>query len=165
MSLRMPLSVLLLVPGLTLTIFVVGCGGAGSVSIDPLVPVGGTLLVDGKPLDGVVVTFSPETGKNNRGGAGKTNATGAFTVTHLNENKPGLPPGKYTLSYSRMRLPDGSAAPELKDGEQPDPANIQVETFPVHLTTPNPNVPANQVVIPEGGNTKLELQISTAAEG
>ena len=151
----------LFVPGLISTFFLVGCGGGSDVSIEDLVPVGGTLLVDGKPLDGVVVTFIPEISKNNRGGSGTTDATGAFTVTHLNENLPGLPPGKYTLAYSRMRLPDGSAAPEPKEGTPVDDAIIQVETLPQHLQTPDPKVLSNQVEIPKDGNTKLELKVST----
>ena len=150
--------------GLISVLSVVGCGGGNSVSIEPLVPVGGTLLVDGKSLDGVVVTFTPESSENNRGGAGKTDANGAFTVTHLNLNQPGLPPGNYTVTYSRMRLPDGSAAPELKEGEQPDPTNVQDETLPAHLTTPTPSAD-NQVKIPMDGNTKLQLEISVKMSG
>jgi hypothetical protein len=151
----------LFVAGLILVLSVAGCGGGNTVTVEGLVPVGGTLLVDGKPLDGVVLTFVPEISENNRGGAGETDASGAFTVTHLNAQEPGLPPGKYRIYYSRMRLPDGSAAPELKEGEQPDPDNIQVETLPTHLTTSDPQYPAEMVEIPEGGNTNLELSIST----
>ena len=105
----MSLRSLLLVLGLS-SLVAVGCGGGGEV--EKLVPVGGTLLIDGKPLDGVVVTFTPaEVKKNSRGGSGTTDATGAFIVTHIDQNLPGLSPGKYSLSYSRMRLPNGSAAP------------------------------------------------------
>jgi hypothetical protein len=146
-----------LIPALTSVLLATGCGG-GSDPKETLVPVGGTLLVDGKPLDGVVVTFTPTEEKNSRGGAGKTDATGAFTVRHLAQNEPGLAPGKYTLRFSRMRLADGSAAPELPPGTPPDPANIQVETFPPELT--NPSASSTQVEIPAAGNTKLELKIS-----
>ena len=161
----MLLRFLLFIPVLISVISVAGCGADSDVSVGPLVPVGGTLLVDGEPLDGVVVNFIPESSENNRGGAGRTDATGAFTVTHLNQDQPGLPPGTYTLSYSRMRLLDGSAAPEVKEGEQPDPANIQVESFPPHLTTLNVNLPDNQVQIPENGITELELKISVKSPG
>lgn len=89
-----------------------------------------------------------------------TDANGEFTVTDRVQSKPGLPVGKYTLSYSRMRKPDGSAAPKPKPGEKPDPANIQIETFPVHLRTPDPTKPAYQVEIPKDGNTTLELKAS-----
>ena len=151
----MSLRSLLFVPGLIAACFVVGCGASSEV----LAPVGGKLLVDGEPLDGVVVTFVPEK-SNSGGGTGTTDATGAFSVTNLDQNLPGLPPGKYILAYSRMRLPDGSAAPEPKEGTPANPGLIRVETLPVHLLAPDRKVLANQVEIPKDGNTKLELKVS-----
>ena len=145
----------LFVPGLMSILIAVGCGAAG----EPLAPVGGKLLVDGAPLDGVVVTFVPEKA-NSRGGAGSTDAAGSFRVTSIDQNRPGLPPGRYIVAYSRMRLPDGSAAPEPKEGVPVDPGIIRVETLPEHLVTPNSKVLANQVEIPKEGNTNLELKIS-----
>lgn len=155
-STGMSLRSLLFAPGLMSLFFVVGCGGG---SVEPLVPVGGKLFVDGTALDGVAVTFIPEK-SNSRGGTGVTDPTGAFSVVDLDQNMPGLPPGKYIVTYSRMRLPDGSAAPEPKDGAPVDPGIIRVETLPVHLQTPNSKVLANQVEIPKDGNTKLELKVS-----
>ena len=156
----MSLRAWLVFPAILAVFLVVGCGGGGG-SNAKLVPVGGTLLVDGAALDGVSVTFVPDISmKDSSGGVGTTDATGAFTVTELSQNRPGLPPGKYTLTYSRMRLPDGSAAPKPEAGKPVDPGVIQVETFPDHLTTLNPRVTANQVEIPAAGNPKLELKIS-----
>lgn len=151
----MSLRSLLFVPGVILVFSVVGCGGAK----EPLVPVGGKLLVDGQPLDGVIVSFYPDAkAKDHLGGTGTTDAAGAFTVMNLDQNKPGLPVGKYTLAYSRRRLPDGSAGPA--PGAAADPGIIKVETLPAHLVGPDPKLPANQVDIPKEGNTKLELKIS-----
>jgi len=152
----MSLRNLLFVAGLILACFVVGCGG-GAGPVEALVPVGGTLLVDGEPLDGVTVTLVPTDSKNSRGGSGTTDASGAFTITDLDQNLLGLPVGKYNPIYSRMRLEDGSAAPKLEAGQEPDPGQIQVETLPQHLQTPDTNV---SVEIPQDGNTKLELEIS-----
>lgn len=152
----MSLRSLLFVPGLMLVFSAVGCGGGPS---EALVPVGGKVLVDGQPLDGVEVSFIPDVKvKDRRGGTGTTDAGGNFTVTDLDQNKPGLPAGKYTLAYSRRRLPDGSAGPA--PGAAADPGIIRVETLPAHLTVPDPKAPANQVDIPKDGNTKLELKIS-----
>lgn len=146
-------------PALIVACLVMGCGGA----TEALVPVEGKVVVDGKPLDGVVVTFIPEASvKNRRGGSGTTDATGAFKVIDADQNRPGLPVGKYTVAYSRMRLPDGSAAPMPQAGVPADPGIIRVETFPQHLLTPDAKLPANQVEISKDGNTKVELTISTA---
>jgi len=143
--------------GFGLMCFVVGCGGAPPV--ETLVPVGGTLMVNGKPLDGVTVTFIPEIAKNNRGGSGTTGADGSFTVTDLTQNLPGLAVGKYTVAYSRMRLPDGSAPPEPKEGETINPGIIRVETLPTHFQSPDPRSPGSTIDIPAAGNTALQLQI------
>lgn len=152
----MSLRSLLFVPGLILAFSVVGCGGGPS---EALVPVGGKLLIDGQPLDGVEVSFIPDIKvKDRRGGTGTTDATGAFTVTDLDQNKPGLPAGKYTLSYSRRRLPDGSAGPA--PGAAADPGVIRVETLPTYLVNADPKLPANQVDIPKEGNKNLELKVS-----
>lgn len=152
----MTLRSLLFVPGLILAFVAVGCGGGK----ETLVPVEGKLLVDGQPLDGVVVTFIPDVKINRRGGSGTTGPTGVFEVTDLDQNLPGLPAGKYTVAYSRKRLPDGSAAAEPVEGKPADPGIIQVETFPAHLLAPDPKLAVNQVEIPKDGNTKLELKIS-----
>jgi hypothetical protein len=153
MSLRSFLSV----AGLVSATLLAGCGGG---HVDLLVPVGGKLLVDGKPLDGVVVTFLPDISENLRGGSGTTDESGAFVVTDLAQNKPGLTPGNYTVTYSRMRLPDGSAMPKVDPANPPPPGLIRVETLPGFLTTPNPKDPTRQVVIPEEGNSNLELNAS-----
>lgn len=147
--------------GFMSALFSVGCGGGGSGPPEALVPVVGTLLVDGEPLDGVVITFIPEIAKNNRGGSGTTGVAGAFTVMDLTQNLPGLAPGKYTVTYSRMRLPDGSAAPEPQAGEPVDPGMIRVETLPPHLLNPDPRDPSNSVEISMDDITDLELKIST----
>ena len=155
----MPLRTLLFVLGLNSVLCVAGCGNRGSV--EKLVPVGGTLLIDGEALDGVIVSFIPDVSKkDSRGGTGTTDATGVFTIIDLDQNRPGLPVGKYTLAYSRRRLPDGSAAPKPEKGAPPKIGVIQVESLPPHLTIPNPKVPSNQVEIPKEGNTKLELKVS-----
>ena len=142
--------------GLMSTCFVVGCGEEPP---EILAPVSGKVLVNDKPLDGVTVTFIPEISKNSRGGAGTTGLDGSFTVTDLTQNLPGLAPGKYSVSYSRMRLPDGSAPPEPKEGEPVNPGIIKVETLPTHLQVPNPSDPASVVEIPKDGTTTLELMI------
>jgi hypothetical protein len=153
----MSLRSLLFAPGLISATLLAGCAGE---PVETLVPVGGKLLVDGKPLDGVVVTFIPEISENNGGGDGTTDDSGAFTVTNLKQNKPGLPPGKYTLIYSRMRYPDGSAAPAIEPNKPIPPGPVRVEALPSFLTIPDPNDPSRTVEIPEEGNSNLELKAS-----
>lgn len=161
----MALRTWLLVSGLMATGLMAGCNRSDAL-IEPLVPAGGKLLIDGKPMDGVLISFVPEASKKGRrGGTALTNDKGEFTVTDLIQNKPGLPVGKYTLTYSRMRKPDGSAAPATEPGKPIDPGNIQVESFPVHLRNPDPTKAENQVEIPKDGNKNLELKASLKNTG
>lgn len=151
----------LCIPALIWALTVVGCGGGSSAT---LVPVGGKVVVDGQPMDGVTLTFIPDSSlKNVRGGTATTDAAGAFTVTDLEQNKPGIPAGKYLIAYSRRRLPDGSAGPA--PGAPADPGAIKVETFPNFLTNPDPKNPALLIDIPKEGNTKLDLKISKKKTG
>jgi len=143
--------------GFGLICFVVGCGGAPP--LETLVPVAGTLNVNGKPLDGVTITFIPEIAKNNRGGSATTGADGSFTVTDLTQNLPGLAAGKYTVAYSRMRMPDGSAPPVPKEGETVNPGMIRTETLPAHFQSPDPRSPGSTIDVPAAGITTLQLQI------
>jgi hypothetical protein len=139
--------------------FIAGGCGSGETPPESLVMVAGTVLVDGKPMDGVQVTFIPEIAKNNRGGIGTTSADGSFTVTDLTQNLPGLAPGKYAVAYSRMRLPDGSAIPEPVAGQPPNPGIIRVETLPTYLQSPDPRDPSRLAEIPVDGIVDMELGI------
>lgn len=96
---------LLSLVALTLT----GCG-SGSDTI----PVTGTVTLDGKPLEGASVNFSPaEAGTPARA---VTDASGKFELT-TNEPKDGALPGSYNVGVTKMdkdsvdstAAPDGSA--------------------------------------------------------
>jgi hypothetical protein len=68
-----------------------GCGGNG------LVPVNGTLMVDGKPaMAGVRVFFSPK--GNTRPADGWVAADGTFSLKTM--NKPGAMPGDYAVTFT-----------------------------------------------------------------
>jgi hypothetical protein len=78
----------------------VGCGG------EKRVPVAGTVTLDGKPLNGVLVVFSPDTTKGN---TAPISATGPVTDGHyeLQTNAitrsgsgPGVPPGWYKVTVT-----------------------------------------------------------------
>ncbi len=58
-----------------------------------------------------------------------------------------------------MRLSDGSAPQEPKEGETIDPGIILVETLPTHLQSPDPRSPGSEIDIPSAGNMALQLQI------
>ena len=76
---------------------VAGCGQSA-----PLVPVTGTVKLDGKPVDGALVTFRPASGGLNAVGTGTTNAQGEFTLRHV-ERGAGIPAGEYKVTLSTER--------------------------------------------------------------
>ena len=81
-------------------------------TVDPtLVPVSGTVTVQGQPLANATVTFIPKDGTPGFGGVGKTDAAGKFTLLGSRDNVPGIPPGEYRVAISKRLMPDGSEVP------------------------------------------------------
>ncbi|MHB9081972.1 MAG: hypothetical protein ACYC3X_31290 [Pirellulaceae bacterium] len=85
----------------------VGCGEKAGVS--GTVPVTGLVMLDGKPVAGASVTFSP-TGKGGRAAVGTTDAEGRYTLTTM---KPGdgAIPGSYNVAISKTVAGAAAGAP------------------------------------------------------
>jgi hypothetical protein len=84
-----------------------GCGDAAS----KLVPVSGSVTMDGKPLPGAVVTFTPTGTTPGVGGSGLTGQDGAFVLAEGRRAARGVPPGDYKVVITRLLKPDGSPVP------------------------------------------------------
>ncbi len=142
---------------LLLSAQLVGCGGAPAGPVEKLVPVAGNLKVDGKPAEGITILFSPADNSPTRGGYAKTDAQGNFKVEHNVLLKPGIPAGKYTLTYSKFAKPDGSPVPP---GVMP--ANVgAIQTIPPAWNDATKAGQHNQVTIPAEGAPALELNVDT----
>lgn len=102
-----------------------GCGGPRRPEGPPLIPVTGTVQLDGKPLAGATVTFNPLAGTKGNGGFAVTDADGKFTLTDYAE-RPGCPEGEYGVTFSRMTQTDGSPIPP---GSSPETVKM-VEQIP-----------------------------------
>lgn len=114
---------LLLVCSLGLT----GCGGGPQDGPEKLVPVAGTVMMDGAPLAGAAVVFNPVDGKV-RGGFGTTDVSGNF-VAKFRGTEPGIEPGNYVVTVTKMALPDGSSIPEGKDAADVGAVQVVPSTF------------------------------------
>ena len=68
-----------------------GCGGTSYI------PVSGTVTVDGKPMEGVTLSFLPEAGGTNA--SGTTSPVGTFTVRTSDKN--GCLPGTYVVTIAK----------------------------------------------------------------
>ncbi|GAB6187363.1 carboxypeptidase regulatory-like domain-containing protein [Thermopirellula anaerolimosa] len=86
---------LLCVVGLMAT---AGCPGGGGAKLNT-VKVTGTVTLDGTPLPGATVTFSPKS-EGARAAFGTTDENGRFTLTTLNPGD-GAIPGSYAVAVSK----------------------------------------------------------------
>lgn len=83
-----------------------GCGPAGIGTV----PVTGTVLVDGKPIEGVTIVFNP--GEGGRAASGVTDAQGAYTLT-TEINGDGALPGSYQISVTKNEVEDDGLPKEV----------------------------------------------------
>jgi hypothetical protein len=87
-----------------------GCGGSATPK---LAPVTGTIQVAGEPAAGVTVMFNPTGATKTAGAFGVTGPDGKYELVHRSGEK-GIEPGTYTVSFSRMLMPDGKPLPTDK---------------------------------------------------
>ena len=108
-------------------------GGCGKrISVPSTVPVSGVVKYKGKPLQGVRVTFHPQTGtaKPEFIPSGQTGPDGKFT---LSTGAPGngAPPGTYVVTFAKPEIGSaastGSVETEIDafGGKYSDPAQSQ----------------------------------------
>lgn len=109
-----------------------GCGGHSPEVPENLIPVTGTVKLDGEPRSNITVIFNPGKKTAGTGGYGVTDKDGKYSLTHRS-NQPGIEEGEYVVTFSMMGLPDGSPIPEGKDA-----ADVgAVQLLPEKYTNPN----------------------------
>lgn len=98
---------------LALTVCVMACGCGSSMNLpkwpDPI-KAGGTVTMDGTPLQGGVISFAPLAGTEGTGGIGTIDESGKYEMrcrTPDGKTKYGIFPGKYRVTFSRMVRPNG----------------------------------------------------------
>ncbi len=97
-------------PGLihVLMLVLVWCGCSSRSGTGPaLIPVEGTVTLDGKPLAGALVTFIPVGDTRGSGGTGYTDQNGRYTLRSA-DGGAGVPAGPYRVTISKLVMPDGS---------------------------------------------------------
>lgn len=95
---------------LTIIASLSGCGSSETGPDIEMIPVTGTVVMDGKPLAGAMVEFHPTGSTKGNGAYGLTDESGKFTLTDFHSN-PGCPPGEYGVTFSKITQPDGSPIP------------------------------------------------------
>jgi hypothetical protein len=106
--------------GMALTLAFMGCGGnAGGPPefAERLVPVSGTVTLNGQPLSGATVQFLlPRQATSGEMAEGVTDSSGKYELqTHMAQataaERRGALPGEYIVVVSKIEMPDGSPLP------------------------------------------------------
>lgn len=134
--------------GALLLALVAGCGRPGSA---PTAPAAGTLTVDGRPLAGVNITFTPAAG---RSATATTDAEGRFTLATF-ASGDGAVPGRHrvTLSLSTADVPM-PGTPEAAAGKPP--------ALPFAKAYSGLDTTDLEVEIPAAGQTAIALDVKPA---
>ncbi|WP_373653246.1 carboxypeptidase-like regulatory domain-containing protein [Schlesneria sp. DSM 10557] len=136
-----------------------GCG-SNQPKAETLVPASGTVKVNGRPAEGVRITFHPTDDTKAQGGCwAMTDAEGKFTVTHLS-NKPGIPAGNYFVTFSQFVKPDGKP---LAANESPT-MTPSTQAIAARWSDVGKAGMHNKTTIPDKGTTSLDFIISTSAK-
>jgi hypothetical protein len=104
-----------------------------------IVDVTGTVLLDGKPVKGVIVVFDPPSTDQPRGVA-STDENGVYRLRRLGPgSKPGVPTGAYKVKVmSDMDNPGGGRIPEKYYRDSPlsrDVTGPSPHTYDIELST------------------------------
>ena len=121
--------------------FMAGCGSGD------LVPLEGTITLDGKPLSGASIGLELAGGeKDFRQFSGETDANGRYVIKPFERSGVGALPGDYRVMISAAQAPPGGN--ELYDAP-PDPVPFAYRNGSKTLT------------VPEGGTTNADFDIRT----
>ena len=140
-----------------------GCGGSVKGAVEKIVPASGTVKLDGRPTGGIRIRLTPINETKSVGGAwAVTDDDGSFTVMHWS-NKPGITPGSYQITFSKLVNPDGSP---LADGDSPMMVDAKELIAPLWSQPDAEKMAAvmRRVDIPESGKKDLEFKISSATK-
>lgn len=151
--------------GLVLLVLVTaaGCGQSSG-----LVPVTGTVMLDGSPLDRARVVFHPQPGVKGNGGDGVTDQTGRFLLRSP-QGRKGIFPGDYTVSVTSLELSEKAekrVAEMRAQGLAPTVVAADTkETLPLVYTKPE-TTPLRQSVGAKGARDVIvQLETPSKAAG
>ena len=87
-----------------------GCGGGRDPSLPDLMPVSGTVTLDGEPLANALITFLPVGSTRGQSCYGVTDPSGRYELME-NERVKGAPEGEFSVLVNKWVMPDGSDFP------------------------------------------------------
>ena len=134
-----------------------GCPGGGAGRDQPdLVPVGGTVTLDGEPLSGAIVTFLPVGTTPGWGCTGLTDASGRYEIMADAEHK-GAPVGDFKVAITKWVMEDGS---DFQSAEGLSP----MEAGALELLPPKYSDEAEtelKATVPAGGSDSISFELTS----
>ena len=132
--------------------WLVGCGKGDGLKRAPLV---GILTLQGSPLAGASVEFTPVGGTAGPGAIGVADGDGRFQVISSRRGHEGIPPGEYTVRVSLFADEDGTPLdPEATQADNP----FSYEAIPEPYC--GPGSPLKVSIPEEGGEVEVDVPAS-----
>lgn len=144
-----------------------GCGGGAKTGGNP-VAVGGTITLDGQPLEGATINFSP-VGEGGQPAHGLSGSGGTFRLTTRNSND-GAVPGEYRVTVAKQEgMGAGGAG---IDPKSPDymkmmekmsaggKHNQTKDTSGIHANYREAARTPLKFTIPSGGDKNLKIELN-----
>lgn len=100
---------------LLVVVGLLGCSAEEKAGPAGLVPVSGTVTLDGKPVEGATVTFIPTKTEGSSDAGAVTDASGKYELRAGEGSSSGALPGEYRVIISRLAKADGSTVMPDKD--------------------------------------------------
>lgn len=154
---------------MTISALCLGCGGGSDSANVETVPVQGTVTLDGKPIEGAIVTFVPVNEAQGLPATGTTDKDGRFTLTAMGGGKRGAAgagtlPGEYYVGVVKDIFEGDDAEDSPPEGQFPEESSDEPSTEPQvkHIVPTKYNDPKTsgiKVTVKEGDNDiKIELK-------
>jgi hypothetical protein len=136
---------------LLLVLLLAGCGK--DANEPELVPVAGTVTLNGAPLAGATVSFIPLDETHGSGAEGRTDKEGKYRLKYRT-GREGAPAGEYKVAIIKYVLPDGSdAPPDVPPADSPGRPLLPPAYSDPEQTT------LKKTVAPGGGPIDFDLQV------
>ena len=149
-----------LLSGALLLLALAGCpGGGASRDLPDLVPVAGTVTLDGEPLPGAEVAFLPTGSTPGTACFGLTDASGRYEIMADADHK-GAPAGEFQVAISKWVMEDGS---DFHSAEGLSP----MEAAARNLLPPKYSEEAEtelKATVPAGGSDAINFELISAQE-
>ncbi len=133
-----------------------GCPGGASRELPDLVPVAGTVTLDGEPLSGAEVAFIPTGSTPGTACFGATDPSGHYEMMADADHK-GAPAGEFNVAITKWVMEDGSDF-HSEEGLSPMEADARNLLPPKYSDEAETELKAT---VPAGGSDSINFELSS----